>query len=66
VLPVEPTRGPRIPGPVGAAPGMGNAAGPAAAQNRRVNAVKSNHPSRENLLGAPVPKMGEFFFTYNS
>ncbi|XP_066159012.1 potassium voltage-gated channel protein Shaw-like isoform X2 [Euwallacea fornicatus] len=61
VLPVEPTRGPRIPGPVGsgAAPALGNAAGPAAAQNRRVNAVKSNHPARDNLLGAPVPKMGD-------
>ncbi|XP_066261831.1 potassium voltage-gated channel protein Shaw-like isoform X1 [Euwallacea similis] len=60
VLPVEPTRGPRIPGPVGsgAAPALANAAGPAAAQNRRVNAVKSNHPARDNLLGAPVPKMG--------
>ncbi|CAG9773644.1 unnamed protein product [Ceutorhynchus assimilis] len=63
VLPVEPTRGPRIPGPgappSGAATGLANATGPAAAQNRRVNAMKSNHPSRENLLGAPVPKMGD-------
>ncbi|XP_030745281.1 potassium voltage-gated channel protein Shaw [Sitophilus oryzae] len=58
VLPVEPTRGPRIPGPVGAATGLSNATGPVAAQNRRVNAVKANHPCRENLLGAPVPKMG--------
>ncbi|XP_050300477.1 potassium voltage-gated channel protein Shaw-like [Anthonomus grandis grandis] len=62
VLPVEPTRGPRIPGPAGPGgpppPMCNNPQGQTAAQNRRVNAVKSNHPSRDSLLGAPVPKMG--------
>lgn len=29
----------------------------AAAQNRRMNAVKSNHP--KDMLGGPGPKMGE-------
>ncbi|XP_018575194.1 potassium voltage-gated channel protein Shaw [Anoplophora glabripennis] len=56
VLPVEPTRGPRIPGtgPTGAQPG--GPQGPTAAQNRRMNAIKSNHP--KDMLGAPLPKMG--------
>ncbi|EFA08936.1 potassium voltage-gated channel protein Shaw isoform X1 [Tribolium castaneum] len=53
VLPVEPTRGPRLPGQAPAQP-----PGPVApsAQNRRMNAVKSNHP--KDMMGGPGPKMG--------
>ncbi|XP_060521302.1 potassium voltage-gated channel protein Shaw-like isoform X2 [Cylas formicarius] len=59
VLPVEPTRGPRIPGPTnpGAASGVPITA-PAAAQNRRTNAIKTNHP-KDSLLGGPVPKLDD-------
>ncbi|XP_044759788.1 potassium voltage-gated channel protein Shaw-like isoform X1 [Coccinella septempunctata] len=58
VLPVEPTRGPRIPGqaPTGGQCPGGNAA--VAAQNRRMNAIKANHP-KDNSIGAPPnPKLG--------
>ncbi|XP_019881844.1 potassium voltage-gated channel protein Shaw isoform X1 [Aethina tumida] len=56
VLPVEPTRGPRLPGqgPPGAGP-PGMPQGPAAAQNRRMNAIKSNHP--KDMIGGPCPKL---------
>ncbi|CAH1106571.1 unnamed protein product [Psylliodes chrysocephalus] len=56
VLPVEPTRGPRLPGQPGQPPAnqMGTSA---AEQNRRMNAAKSNNP-KENMMGAPIPKMG--------
>ncbi|XP_045477632.1 potassium voltage-gated channel protein Shaw isoform X1 [Harmonia axyridis] len=58
VLPVEPTRGPRIPGqtPSGGQCPAANAA--VAAQNRRMNAIKANHP-KDNSIGAPPnPKLG--------
>lgn len=52
VLPVEPTRGPRIPGPTGGPPGV------TGDPNRnRLNANKPNNP--RDLLGAPMPKIGE-------
>ncbi|XP_044759790.1 potassium voltage-gated channel protein Shaw-like isoform X3 [Coccinella septempunctata] len=59
VLPVEPTRGPRIPGqaPTGGQCPGGNAA--VAAQNRRMNAIKANHP-KDNSIGAPPnPKLDQ-------
>ncbi|CAG9856485.1 unnamed protein product [Phyllotreta striolata] len=57
VLPVEPTRGPRIPGQTGT-PAGGPPGGPTAMeQNRRMNAAKSNNP-KENMMGAPMPKLG--------
>lgn len=53
MLPVEPTRGPRIPGPpTGGPPGM--AADPTM---NRLNANKTNNP--KDLLGAPMPKIGK-------
>nr|CAI5863365.1 unnamed protein product [Callosobruchus analis] len=55
VLPVEPTRGPRIPGAVvpGAPPGCPAAPGD---PSRRTNAInKVNHP--KDMLGAPMPKI---------
>lgn len=57
MLPVEPTRGPRLPGqaPTGAPPCGG--VGQVSAQNRRMNAVKSNHP--KDMIGGPGPKMGK-------
>lgn len=57
MLPVEPTRGPRIPGPTtgGQCPGS-NAA--VAAQNRRMNAIKANHPKDNSIGGPPNPKLG--------
>ncbi|XP_071051938.1 potassium voltage-gated channel protein Shaw isoform X2 [Onthophagus taurus] len=60
VLPVEPTRGPRLPGqgPQGGqsgCPGGAPACGPNA-QNRRMNAIKSNHP--KDMLGSPGQKIG--------
>ncbi|CAH1106572.1 unnamed protein product [Psylliodes chrysocephalus] len=57
VLPVEPTRGPRLPGQPGQPPAnqMGTSA---AEQNRRMNAAKSNNP-KENMMGAPIPKMDQ-------
>ncbi|KAI4456411.1 voltage-gated potassium channel [Holotrichia oblita] len=63
VLPVEPTRGPRLPGqtPSGppGAPQCGPMGGPNA-QNRRMNAIKSNHP--KDLMGAPGQKIGKHRF----
>ncbi|XP_068913762.1 potassium voltage-gated channel protein Shaw isoform X3 [Tenebrio molitor] len=56
VLPVEPTRGPRLPGQAPPSGPPGGPMGPAAAQNRRMNAVKSNHP--KDMMGGPGPKMG--------
>ncbi|KAH0810230.1 hypothetical protein GEV33_012561 [Tenebrio molitor] len=55
VLPVEPTRGPRLPGQAPPSGPPGGPMGPAAAQNRRMNAVKSNHP--KDMMGGPGPKM---------
>ncbi|KAJ3644498.1 hypothetical protein Zmor_022223 [Zophobas morio] len=55
VLPVEPTRGPRLPGQGPTGP-PGVPVSSAAAQNRRMNAVKSNHP--KDMMGGPGPKMG--------
>ncbi|KAG5871529.1 hypothetical protein JTB14_000218 [Gonioctena quinquepunctata] len=52
VLPVEPTRGPRLPGQTGnTAPSV-----PSADQNRGMNAIKTNNP--KDMLGAPIPKLG--------
>ncbi|XP_018323792.1 potassium voltage-gated channel protein Shaw-like isoform X4 [Agrilus planipennis] len=56
VLPVEPTRGPRLPGqaptgPVGAPPA---GVGPVPIQNRRMNAVKTNHPKDIVMENKPV------------
>lgn len=55
---MEPTRGPRLPGqtpnsgcPVGGPTSMGGVQ----AQNRRMNAIKSNHP--KDMMGT-VPKLG--------
>ncbi|KAK9883775.1 hypothetical protein WA026_001964 [Henosepilachna vigintioctopunctata] len=60
VLPVEPTRGPRIPGPTmqppAICPGGGNTA--LVAQNRRMNAIKTNHPKDNLMVGPPNPKLG--------
>ncbi|XP_077287369.1 potassium voltage-gated channel shaker cognate w [Arctopsyche grandis] len=67
VLPVEQPRGPRLPGQAGpggtagslsGAPGQGGppaGAGAPAAQNRRMNAIKSNHP--KEMMGA---KLGQW------
>ncbi|GJQ80087.1 putative voltage-gated potassium channel [Trypoxylus dichotomus] len=59
VLPVEPTRGPRLPGQTPSGPPGGPQCGPMGgpnAQNRRMNAIKSNHP--KDLMGAPGQKIG--------
>lgn len=64
VLPVEPTRGPRIPGQTSNNPGAQGAGTPVScpggpptgAPNRRMNAVKSNFP--KDALGS-VPKIGK-------
>ncbi|XP_063917068.1 potassium voltage-gated channel protein Shaw isoform X1 [Zophobas morio] len=56
VLPVEPTRGPRLPGQGPTGP-PGVPVSSAAAQNRRMNAVKSNHP--KDMMGGPGPKMDD-------
>ncbi|KAJ8915117.1 hypothetical protein NQ315_000369 [Exocentrus adspersus] len=56
VLPVEPTRGPRVPGTGTPNAPPGAPQGPVAAQNRRMNAIKSNHP--KDMLGASLPKLG--------
>lgn len=59
VLPVEPTRGPRLPGQT---PNQGCPGGPCGGgmgvpvQNRRMNAIKSNHP--KDMMGT-VPKLGK-------
>ena len=65
VLPVEQPRGPRLPGaagpggppgcgPVGPGGGMPGGCGPPGVQNRRINAIKHNHP--KDVMGQ---KMGE-------
>lgn len=57
VLPVEPTRGPRLPGQTPTGPAAGApAGGPASAANRRMNAVKTNHPKD---FAGPIPKLGK-------
>uniref|UniRef100_A0A6P7G7K4 Potassium voltage-gated channel protein Shaw-like n=1 Tax=Diabrotica virgifera virgifera TaxID=50390 RepID=A0A6P7G7K4_DIAVI len=57
VLPVEPTRGPRLPGQPGVPPATGPMGPSAVEQNRRMNAIKSNNP-KDMLMSSPVPKMG--------
>ncbi|KAJ8935826.1 hypothetical protein NQ318_008723 [Aromia moschata] len=49
--------GPPYARPVSIGEAPGSARGAAATQNRRMNAVKSNHP--KDMLGGPVPKMGK-------
>lgn len=59
VLPVEPTRGPRLPGqtPTGGPAGAGCPPQvPPSAANRRMNAVKTNHP--KDFVGS-IPKLGK-------
>lgn len=64
MLPVEPTRGPRLPGqgPTPGCPTGGPCGGVPGVQNRRMNAIKSNHP--KDMMGT-VPKLGKVKFVFN-
>lgn len=53
---MEPTRGPRLPGQTPTGPVASGPTGPASAANRRMNAVKTNHPKD---FAGPIPKLGK-------